>query len=155
MSSRRALHVVLLLCAALVPAARSAQAGPNPVPPHVDRPLYTHDETGFEHFVQDQMPGLVAGQVWEWRGKRFEVVRLHRISEAKVVRPRKASRNREPGQRGWTVAIVHVRVDGKLMHGRVEATAGYAWEPGGWIWEQALLYLGGANSYDFVARKVV
>ena len=153
--AHRALPMTALAGVLTLLVVGMASAERQPARKTVDQPLYTHSETGFDHFVQDQLPGLVEGQTWEWRGQRYEVVRLHRVAQTELSRPRRASRNRDPGTRGWTIAIVHVLVDGELKRGRVEATAGYAWEPGGWIWEGALLYLGVGSSYDFVRGMVV
>ena len=80
--------------------------------------------------------------------------RLHRIHKASATKARQANRDYSAGVRGWAVATIHVKVDGRVTAGRIECNASYVWQPAGWAWEQVLLYLGNGDSYDFVAGEV-
>ena len=66
-----------------------------------------------------------------------------------------ANRDYDAPVRGWAVAWVHVRVDGRLKRARVTANTSYRWQPAGWEWEQVLLYLGGDDFWDFVTRQAI
>ena len=70
---------------------------------------------------------------------------------------RSSQQNRDYGAplRGWFTAVVHVRVDGMIKSGRVEGNVAYVWQPGGWGWEQVLLFLGNGTSGDFATKKMV
>ena len=125
-----------------------------PPSPSVDQPLYQPTRTGMLHFTQDRLEKLIAGQSWTWMGTEFEAVRLHRIQEYTITRERQANRDFSAPLRGWAVATLHVKVNGRVTAARVEVNASYVWQPGGWAWEQVLLYLGNGDSYDFVSGKV-
>jgi hypothetical protein len=125
-----------------------------PPSPAVDQPLYQPSPNGMTHFTQDRLEKLVAGQSWTWMGTEFEAVRLHGIRDVGVTRDRQANRDYSAPLRGWVVATLHVKVNGRVKAARVECNASYVWQPGGWAWEQVLLYLGNGDSYDFVSGKV-
>ena len=126
-----------------------------PAPPAVDRPLYAATVLGFQHFAQDQLPKLIQGQAWDWNGAHFEATRLHSIKKSELVRPRQAHKDYDSAVRGWMVAVIHVKLDGRVRSGRVVATAGYAPDPAGWYSDEVLLFLGNGDSYDFVTGEVV
>lgn len=144
-----------LLAAFLSTGARVVAAEEfQPPSPAVDRPLYQPSTNGLTHFTQDRLEKLIAGQSWTWMGTEFEAVRLHRIHDVGVTRDRQANRDYSAPLRGWVIATLHVKVNGQVKAARVEANASYVWQPGGWAWEQVLLYLGNGDSYDFVSGKV-
>lgn len=141
--------VALLVAPAAPPSARAGEGQ------RVQRPLYAATAAGFEHFVQDQLPGLVAGQRWTWRGDDYEIVRLHRVTRAELVNERRRDRDYDPGTRGWVVATVHVKVNGTLRRARIVGNAGHSPDPAGWHWQEVLLYLGVGDHWDCVSREVV
>jgi hypothetical protein len=151
--------LVPLACACLATTLALAVSQPvradQPVTVHVDKPLYPPTAAGLTDFLEDELGRLVVGQEWAWGGSRFRVVRMHRIVESAPTRAEQANRDYDAPVRGWAVAVVHVMVDGRLLRGRIKVNASYAWQPAGWQWEQVLLSLGGADSWDFVSRKVV
>jgi hypothetical protein len=153
MTPRTSRLIVPALAAVLV--ASLAVARDTPAAPHASQALYAPSRDGLQHFLEDELERLVRGQAWEWDGRRYEVVRLHKIAEAKPTRAAQANRDYDAPVRGWAVAIVHVRVDGHLERARITVNTSYAWQPAGWQWEQVLLYLGDVERYDFVARKVI
>ena len=106
-------------------------------------------------FPQDTLDFVVREQKWSWEGHEFESVRLASVWKSEVTRHEKAHRDYGTAVRGWTVCIVHLKVDGRLIKARLVGNAGYSHEPAGWFWEEALLYLGVGDHYDFVKRKVV
>lgn len=142
----------VLLGLASVPAVAGEM---QPPAVQVDRPLYQANASGLQKFVEDDLAKLVVGQKWSWRGQEFEVVRLHRIDFSRLTQAPQANRDYGAPVRGMAVAIIHVKVDGRLRRARIEANASYVWQPAGWAWEQALLYLGGVDSWDFVTRQTM
>ena len=91
------------------------------------------------------------GMPFEWQGRTYEVVKVHDITRASTSRWAPGQRNEQVVHRGYVVASVHVKVDGRLVVARLEATANYVTFPEGWEWDKVLLYLGRNVSYDFVA----
>lgn len=146
--------MLVLALAALAPAASASPEVARPRLPGVPdaaRPQYSHTEAGFRHFVADRLPELVQGEAFTWDGKRYEVTRLHSVVRHDVSRWNPAHRNAAVPLRGRVVAIVHVKVDGRLQRARIEGLADYVMMPEGWRWSQVLLYLGTNKSYDFVS----
>lgn len=143
-----------LLALILTPALAIAAEDFVPPAPHVDKPLYAASRAGLEHFAQDELSKLIGGQEWDWNGHAFAVERVHRVKQSWVTRAKQANRDYSAPVRGWLVAEIHVRVDGQLLTGRIEANASYLWHPAGWAWEQVLLELGRGDSWDFVTRTV-
>jgi hypothetical protein len=135
-------------------APASADEAFLPPSPHIDQPLYQPNRAGVEHYVQDNLQRLIEGQTWTWGGNHYEAVRLHRIDRAGVVRAKQANRDFSAPLRGWTIVQLHVKVNGQLKAARVEVNSSYVWQPGGWRWEQVLLYLGNGDSWDFASRRV-
>lgn len=143
-----------LACLALI-VASSAVAQPRlPGVPDAARPHYSHSIQGFRHFVADELPPLVEGDAFTADGKRYEVVKLHSVVRQEVSRWTPAHRNDAVPHRARVVAIVHVKVDGRLVRARIEGLADYVTLPEGWRWHQVLLYLGRNASYDFVTGDV-
>ena len=125
-----------------------------PPSPDVDKPLYQPSRAGLEHYLQDNLQKLVAGQSWTYMGNEFQTVRLHRIQKAEVTSDRQQNRDYAAPHRGWAVVHLHVKVNGQIKAARTEVNASYVWQPGGWAFEQVLIYLGNGDSYDFVSGKI-
>ena len=140
--------LVVALATVAVPPAAAQQRLPGV--PDAARPHYSHSIDGFKHFVADELPPLVEGETFTWAGKRYEVVRLHQVVRQEVSRWTPAHRNEAVPHRARVVAVIHVKVDGRLTRARIEGVADYVTLPEGWRWNQVLLYLGTNESYDFV-----
>jgi len=151
---RLALATAVLACFSLGGAASLRAEEFQPPSPNADRPLYQPTRAGFEHFLQDDLQKLIAGQSWSWQGYEFQAVRLHRIQKAEVIADRQANRDYASPHRGWAVVHLHVKVNGRVTAARTEVNASYVWQPGGWAFEQVLLYLGNGDAYDFVSGKI-
>lgn len=152
--ARLALVTAVLACFGLGGAVSVGAEDFQPPSPNVDRPLYQPSRAGLEHFLQDNVQKLTAGQSWTYMGNEFEVIRLHRIQKAEVTKDRQANRDFAAPHRGWGVVHLHVKVNGQIKAARTEVNASYVWQPGGWAFEQVLLYLGNGDAYDFVSGKI-
>jgi hypothetical protein len=121
-----------------------------------DREMPTHGPTqvAFGRFVVDQLPELVKGKTFDWKGHHYEVTELHHITKSTVQRSKSTDRNADVAVNGWTWALVHVRVDGRLMRARVEGSARYSRTADGWEWDHVLMYLGLNDSYDFATGEI-
>lgn len=148
--SHRFLLAVLALSGLAVSAAAHQRL---PGVPDAARPRYSHTMAGFQHFVADELPRLVEGEAFTWEGRRYEVVKLRSVTRHVANRWNPAHRDEAVPHRGRVEAILHVKIDGKLMRARIEGTADYVTLPDGWRWREVLLYLGGNESYDFVTGE--
>jgi hypothetical protein len=147
----RSLPALMLVTAAL---ATGASARPRlPGVPDAARPQYSFTIGGFRHFIADELPPLVEGEAFTWDGHRYEVVKLHSVTREDVSRWNPAHRDDAVPVRGRVVAVIHVKVDGRLERARIEGLADYVTIPEGWRWHQVLLYLGRNQSYDFVSGE--
>ena len=126
-----------------------------PTRPGVSRSLYLPTKPGFQHFLQDTLNELVKSQSWTWQGQTYECRKLHKVERTEITRHENAQASYGTAVRAWTISVVHVRVDGRLMRARVVGNAGYSSSPAGWYWEEILLTLGNGDHYDFVLKKVV
>jgi hypothetical protein len=151
---RLALATFVLAAFGFTGAASVGAEDFQPPSPNVDRPLYQPTRAGLDHFMQDNLQKLVACQSWTWMGHEFQAVRLHRVQRSDVNRDRQANRDFASPHRGWAVVHLHVKVDGQVKAARTEVNCSYVWQPGGWAFEQVLLYLGNGDAYDFVSGKI-
>lgn len=131
------------LCAALaLPGDAVAGGGPTHGP----------SRSAFEAFVIDELPELVVATEFDWKDHHYEVLRISSITRTHVQRTRPSDVNNDVAAQGWTMAIVHVKVDGRLSRARIEGNARYMNSPNGWEWDRVLMYLGQNDSYDFVSQ---
>jgi hypothetical protein len=144
----RAAALSLLALASL--SAPAARAGDQ----IVAKPRHGHSRPEWLRFVNDTLPEVVEGRTFEWEGRSYEVVRVATILRASTTKWAPHQRNEQVVHRGYVVARVHVKVDGRLITANVEGTANYVTFPEGWEWDKVLLYLGRNVSFDLVADEL-
>lgn len=108
----------------------------------------------FASFVTDELPNLVEGQEFDWRGSHYRITKVHSILKTQVQRTRRTDIDGDVPYIGWAWAVLHLDVNGERMRVKVDCNA--RWEAGaeGWDWSKVLIYLGDNDSYDFVTKKV-
>lgn len=111
-------------------------------------------KAGFSSFVTADLPNLVVGQKFDWKGHQYEITRVHEIVRTQVQRTRKSDIDRDVPYIGWVWAILHLNVDGQRMRVKLDANARWESDQDGWVWSKALVYLGDNDSYDFVTREL-
>jgi hypothetical protein len=140
----RLMTLSIALVAAVLASPPDALAG--------GAPTHGPSRSAFEAFVIDGLPELVVGKEFDWKGHHYEVLRVHSITRTHVQRTRPSDVNNDVAAQGWTLALLHVKVDGRLSRVRVEGNARYMNSPNGWEWDRVLMYLGLNDSYDFVTE---